>query len=386
QASSIPPITPSHEGGAVMTMLDRFLDWRNRMVMRVNFRQWAARFPVTRPVARRQSAELFDICSGFVKTQTLLACVRCGLLDALADGARSHSDLMEETRLPADGLDRLLAAACALKLVSKRARGLYGLGALGPAIVGDPGILAMIEHNAIFYRDLADPVSLLKATASSTELRRYWAYSGNESANELDESEVRQYSILMAESQRMVAAEILSAYPVNKHNWLLDVGGGQGAFVTAAGHSVPKLKISVFDLPAVVERASALISTSGLGDRFEAFGGDFFTDQLPMGPDLVSLVRVLHDHDDTEAFALLCNIRRSLKQGATLIIAEPMAGLRESAAVGDIYFGFYMLAMGKGRVRTPHEIRDMAMRAGFASTRLIPTNTPVITQIVAASD
>lgn len=368
-----------------MMVLERFLDWRNRKVMSAEFRRWAARFPFTRPVARRQSAELFNICSGFVKTQSLLACVRCGLLEAMAGGARTHAELMAATRLPAENLDRLLAAAQALKLVSMRSGSRYGLGSLGPAVIGNPGILAMIEHNAVFYRDIADPVSLLRGETSGAELQRYWAYSGNEAASQLNEHEVRQYSILMAESQRMVAEEILSAYPLGKHDWLLDVGGGQGAFVTAAGQAIAGLKLSVFDLPAVAERATAQLAAAGLGDRFEAFGGDFFSNALPSGPDLVTLVRVLHDHDDSEAFALLCNIRRSLAPGTTLLVAEPMAGIRDAAAVGDIYFAFYMLAMGKGRVRRPTEIRGMLARAGFARTRFIATNTPVITQMVAAT-
>lgn len=368
-----------------MELLERFLNWRNRMVMSCDFRHWAARFPFTRPIARRQSAALFDICSGFVKTQTLLACVRSGLLDAMAGDARTYADLLAATRLPADGLDRLLAAACALKLVSKRSRGRYGLGSLGPAVVGDAGILAMIEHNAVFYRDIADPVSLLSGAATATELQRYWAYSGNEAALELNESDVSQYSTLMAESQRMVATEILAAYPVSKHDWLLDVGGGQGGFVTAAGNAVAEIRLSVFDLPAVAERATTQVAAAGLGDRFQAFGGNFFTDELPAGPDLVSLVRVLHDHDDAEALGLLRNIRRSVSPGTVLLVAEPMAGVRESSAVGDIYFGFYMLAMGRGRVRTPREVSEMLTRAGFSRTRFISTNTPVITQMIAAT-
>lgn len=385
QTRPVPPGNASPRWGQFTELLDRFLNWRNRRIMSRDFRQWAARFALTRPVARRQSAELFDICSGFVKTQTLLASVRSGLLDAMAEDARTYPELMAATRLPADSLDRLLGAACALKLVSRRSRGRFGLGSLGPAVIGDPGILAMIEHNAVFYRDIADPVKLLSGAVTSTELQHYWAYSGNDAASQLDESDVSQYSILMAESQRMVAAEILAAYPVGKHRWLLDVGGGQGAFVTAVGQAVAEIRLSVFDLPAVAGRATRQVADAGLGERFQAFGGDFFADELPAGPDLVSLVRVLHDHDDAEALALLRNIRRSANAGTVLLVAEPMAGVRASSAVGDVYFGFYMLAMGRGRVRTPREIRGMLARAGFARTRLVATNTPVITQMIAAT-
>ena len=46
------------------------------------------------------------------------------------------------------------------------------------------------------------------------------------------------------------------------------------------------------------QRAQSVFRARGLGDRAEAFGGSFLTDPLPRGADIVSLVRVLHDHDD----------------------------------------------------------------------------------------
>ncbi|MEL6527759.1 MAG: methyltransferase, partial [Chloroflexota bacterium] len=49
----------------------------------------------------------------------------------------------------------------------------------------------------------------------------------------------------------------------------------------------------------------------------------FFEDPIPHGYDLISLVRILHDHDDEPAQALLTNIRKSLAPGARLMIQEP---------------------------------------------------------------
>jgi demethylspheroidene O-methyltransferase len=122
----------------------------------------------------------------------------------------------------------------------------------------------------------------------------------------------------------------------------------------------------------------------GLSARFQAHGGNFFTDSLPQGADLVTLVRVLHDHDDAEAMQLLRNIKRSMPPGQTLLIAEPMAGIAQSRAVGDAYFAFYLLAMGRGRARTPAEIQSMLEAAGFSQVRTIATNQPVITQLICA--
>ena len=123
--------------------------------------------------------------------------------------------------------------------------------------------------------------------------------------------------------------------------------------------------------------------------RFVSWNGDpdethFFTDPLPQTADLFSLVRVLHDHNDDEAMLLLRNIRRAMQPGSTLLIAEPMAEAAGAHAVGDAYFAFYLLAMGRGRARSAHEISAMLNQAGFNRIRQIQTNTPVITQLIEA--
>ncbi len=46
---------------------------------------WAAAFPLTRPIARRRTRALFDLCAGFVYSQILLACVQLQLFDILAE-------------------------------------------------------------------------------------------------------------------------------------------------------------------------------------------------------------------------------------------------------------------------------------------------------------
>jgi demethylspheroidene O-methyltransferase len=68
---------------------------------------------------------------------------------------------------------------------------------------------------------------------------------------------------------------------------------------------------------------------------------------LPQGADIVtSLVRVLFDHDDAHALAILRAVRAALPRGGTLLVAEPMAGVPGAQAMGDAYFGLYLLAMG----------------------------------------
>jgi demethylspheroidene O-methyltransferase len=368
-----------------LSLKERFLAFRNRMVANPRFREWAARFPLTRPMARRRARALFDLNAGFVYSQILAACVRLRLFDALRDGPRSVPWLAAKLSLSTDATTRLMEAAAALDLVAPQSGGRYGLAELGAALVDNPGVAAMVEHHALFYADLADPVALLRNPRGGTRLARYWAYAGNDGAAALDGGAVGEYSALMAASQPMIAAEILGAYDLSRHRRLLDVGGGEGAFLAAAGHRHPALELMLFDLPAVAERARARLDREGLGARATTHGGSFHTDALPRGADVISLVRVVHDHDDEDVRGLLRRVHAALPAGGTLLLAEPMSGTPGAEPIGEAYFGFYLLAMGRGRPRRMEELQAMLKEAGFASSRAMPTRTPMLTSLLVAT-
>lgn len=369
---------------AGLSLFDRWFAVRDRLLASPRFQRWAAGFPLTERVARRRARALFDLCAGFVYSQILAACVRLRLCDILFEGPQTLPALAQRLALPADAAARLLDAAVALRLAARRGTDRYGLGNLGAALVGNPGIAALIEHHALLYADLRDPVALLRGEGGDTELARYWPYAGADRPAALAADGVAAYTALMSASQALVAGEVLDAYPLARHRCLLDVGGGDGTFLAAAAGRAPALRLMLFDLPAVAERARARFAAAGLAHRASAIGGDFYADPLPTGADVVSLVRVLHDHDDAGALAILRAVRRALPGDGMVLVAEPMSGTAGAEPVGDAYFGFYLLAMGRGRARTPQEIRDLLRRTGFTEIRLVATRRPLQTGLITA--
>ena len=214
--------------------LDRALALRDWLVANPRFRRGAAAFPLTRPIARRRARALFDLCAGFVYSQVLLAVVRLRLPEILAEGPQTAAALSPRLGLSPSATARLLAAAEALGLVARRGRDRVGLGPLGAALVGDPGIAAMVEHHAMLYADLRDPVALLRGERAATELGRYWPYADKDALAGLGEAHVAPYTGLMSASQALIAGEVLDAYRLDRHRCLLDVGGGDGTFLAAA--------------------------------------------------------------------------------------------------------------------------------------------------------
>jgi demethylspheroidene O-methyltransferase len=368
--------TPHRPASAARTAAADWRAWRDRLLCNVSFQHWIARVPLLRMVVRRHAASLFDLCAGFIHSQVLYASVRLGLLEALRAGPLPAAELQRRCGLTESDAVLLLSATDALGLTERRGEHTHGLGLLGAALLGNIAVLRMIEHQPLFYADLKDPVGLLQGSAAPGELAQFWGYARSAAPAALAARAVGGYSALMAATQSLVAADLLAAYAFQDHRCLLDVGGGEGAFLCELAPRAPALDLMLFDLPAVAERARARLSAAGLGARVRVHGGDFGSAELPPGADVITLLRVLHDHDDDAALGLLRLVRRALPTAGRVVIAEPMRAVAGALPAADTYLGFYLLAMGQGRLRSSAEIERLLAQAGFTATRRHRTARP----------
>lgn len=359
---------------------DRIRAWRNRMIADPAFRARARRWPVLRRIANRRANDLFALTAGFVNSQVLLACVELDLLPALEGEPSDTAALARHMNLTEDAAGRLLRAAEGLELVTRTGQGRWTLADHGAVLARSPGIVAMIRHHAMVYRDLADPVALLRDPPAETGTSRFWSYVGGTVGAE----DGAAYCELMRLSQQMVIAEVLDAVDLSGRRRLLDMGGGSGAFVAAAGARWPGLDLALFDLPAVAEAARARLAGKAVAQRLTIHGGSFLDDPVPADADCYTLIRVLYDHDDAAALRILTAIRKAMDPGDMLIIGEPMAGAGPAARQVAAYFTFYLLAMRSGRCRTPDDIFALLAKAGFGRMRTRQTAMPVVASVVSA--
>lgn len=343
-----------------------FKRYRNRLLADPKFLNFAQKSPFTRPVARRKSVELFDLLAGFSYSQVLYACVTLKLFEHVGQSTVTLEHLAQKINLPVQKTELLVRAALALELLDGSLDRIM-IGPHGAALLGQPWIMRFVEHHKYFYRDLEDPVAMLQGKRVEGGLAEYWNY-------DKATSDKSAYSALMAASQQAVSVQVLQAYDFSKHKRLLDVGGGTGAFVGAVMSRHPHIEGHVFDLPGIagLEQTQAITRHSG----------DFRRDSLPTGMDIISIVRVIHDHDDDAVLALLKNVRAAAGPETILLIAEPFSGQVATKRVTDAYFSLYFAAMGQGRTRTPQQINALAAQAGFANAKQLNTNMPLITGVM----
>ncbi|NVO06500.1 MAG: methyltransferase domain-containing protein [Rhodoferax sp.] len=348
--------------------------------------RWALSNPLSRWFAVRRTRQLFDLMSGFVYSQVLLSCVRLNLFAIVQKAPATLEELAARTQLPLAALQRLVLSAVSLKLLEPRSGQRYGLGALGAPLAVHEGIRAMVEHNSLLYRDMTEPTDFLR-DAWSGHMAAYWPYAHARTPEQVkaaDAVDVARYSALMAASQTFVLEQVLSAFPFADYRCVLDVGCGKGRFIAELAARQPQLQFQLFDLPQVLGLARQNHASLGVQASIAYHPGSFFHDELPTGADLVTLIRVAHDHPDEGVRTILRKIFQALPVGGTLMLAEPMAHERGSDQSTDAYFHFYLLAMGAGRLRTPSELAQMLRDCGFVHVELVPNSMPIHTRILIA--
>ena len=138
------------------------------------------------------------------------------------------------------------------------------------------------------------------------------------------------------------------------------------------------------DLPQVIQITASKLKNSNFENRLSFNPGSFKTHPLPSNVDLVTMVRIAHDHSDDVVAALLRKIYLALPPKGTLLLAEPMAESSGKGARHDAYFHFYLLAMGEGRLRTPELLSQMMLDAGFSQVRVLSNPMPIHAKILVA--
>ncbi len=335
---------------------------------------------LTRGLVRREGEALFDVVAGFCQSQVLSAIVQLGVLDRLIDGPDTVARLARACAVPPDRMRVLCRAGAAIGVLRLRRDGRFGLTRRGAVLTGVPGLAGMIAHHDVLYRDLANPVAFFRGEVE-TELAAFWPYVFGVSG---DPGVAARYSRLMADSMAPVADDTLAAVDLRGVGTLLDIGGGDGAFLAAACRAHPGLQAVLFDLPTVVPAAERRFAAERLSARLRVCAGSFRTDALPAGADAVSLIRVLYDHSDDTVRDLLRRVHAALPPGGRLIVSEPMAGHAAPQRAGDAYFAIYTLAMRTGRARTSHEIAALLDATGFVRVARPRSRRPFITSVVTA--
>lgn len=180
----------------------------------------------------------------------------------------------------------------------------------------------------------------------------------------------QRFDTAMKKMSEKESEEIVRAYPFQNYSMLVDIGGGEGEFLSSIVQAFPSLQGIVYDLPHVAEKAMNALPEE-LKGRVKTIGGSFF-DEIPKGGDLYMIKRVLHNWNDEECITILTQCAKALNNNGTLLIIEALLSSRNEHDYMKDWDVFGMTLM-KGRERTRVEWDYLFSKSGLSISSIIPT-------------
>lgn len=306
--------------------------------------------------------ELRRLINAHQVSDAICVAAELGVADLLAEGGRTSDDLAGATATNPDALYRLLRALAAVGVLHEEEGRLFALAELGEPLRSDAAdsVAAIaVQVGRPYIREVWSALIESIRTGESG-FRLVHGMSGWEyRAGRPDESMI--FDRYLAANTRLGMRALLDAYDFGRFETIVDVGGGNGAFLAAVRDEHPSLRGIVFDQPHVVAGLD-------LGNGIEIVAGDFF-ESVPDGFDAYVLKWILHDWEDEQALAILSAVHRCR---GTLLVIERLIGPPNEGLEPKLT-DLHMLVGPGGRERTIDEYRGLLTAAGFRLVSVTPS-------------
>jgi 2-polyprenyl-3-methyl-5-hydroxy-6-metoxy-1,4-benzoquinol methylase len=306
---------------------------------------------------------MLDTLFGMLKARCIMAGVRLGIFEALAQESRSTASMAAALRLDESCLDLLLRtlAYCGYLTVDGERFALSPLGRKTMVSGAPRELTGFVQWNYTQW-EFAGHLEALVRTGKGLEFHETLS----------DPESWGHYQKAMLETARFDAPMLARHVPVRDGaTRLLDVGGSHGLMGATLCRKHPPLRSTVLDLPAAIEHARALAHREGIADIVEHRAGDLMRDDFGEGWDVVLLSNILHHFQPAQIVAILTRARRAMAPDATIAIWELERPKRTAPpSEGDGVALFFRLTSTAGAY-SGKEFETWLSQAGFERVKTV---------------
>ena len=329
-------------------------------------------------MSKGPSLDAQRLMSGFRAYQMIVAACRLRLPDLVAEGPRSAEDLAAETGTLPGPLHRMLSGLAVWRVLVEMPDGKFGPTSVSDTFRSDrPGLRNMtIMLSEEGYQAWGDLMYSLRTGKSAFE--HMYGKSHFDRLGE-DPELAAHFNAAMIEFSGRVAGTFAAVYDFTGVRTVVDVGGGNGAVLTAVLQAHAATRGILFDLAQGLAGAAEKLASAGVADRVTLQEGSFF-ETVPSGADIYLLKSIVHDWDDERALAILQNCARAMQPSSRLVILERKLPERIenpddafTTVMGDVHM---MVVLG-GKERTADQYRDLLAQAGMRMTSEIPIESDI---------
>lgn len=306
--------------------------------------------------------EIIEMAMAFQKSRIVLTAFELDIFTVLDEKAMDAGMVASKLKLNKSGTERLLNALTAVKLLAKKEENFSNTSAsLKFLSTNSPDYLAGLAHmNHLWdtWSNLTDVVITGKA-AYVTDI------------NDRGENWLEAFIQAMHNRGTKQAPAQLANIDLQGVNSVLDIGGGSGCYSMEFFNRKPDLKTVVFDLPNVVPISKKIIEKEGFAGRIEHHSGDYTSDELPMGFDMVFLSAIIHSNSYEVNRELVRKCYSALNPNGKIVIQDWIMNDTKTEPVQGAIFAINMLVgTAAGDCFSESEIKEWFSDAGFSNYKL----------------
>ena len=297
-----------------------------------------------------------------VTTRALLAAVRSGVVDTLADGATTPADVATRCGTDPRATEKLLTLLVGLRYATASRDGRYELTKAarrwltGARSVRDGVLMKDLEWRWI--EGLEDfLVSGEPQDVHGTMSGADWGL----------------YQRGMRSNAGVLAQLLVPRIPVpGGATDMLDIGGSHGFFSVGLCRRHPGLRATVLDLPQAVEHARPLLDAEGMGERVQLRAGDALTEDLGREAyDLIFMMSLVHHFDEATNRDLIARCARALRPGGVVVIGDSVRLPAHESDGLNAFFDLYFAMTSRSGLWTFTEMAEWQRAAGLRPRRAI---------------
>jgi precorrin-6B methylase 2 len=307
---------------------------------------------------------ILQLAQNFMECKILHSAAELNLFTILAEKPLTAEEAAEKIAADPHALSMLLDALAAMRLLAKQGKS-YLCERFAAQLLSDgcsSSVLPMVRHMASLWVRWSRLTDIVRGIS---EAKAEFQFSRNQ-------EDLRAFIGAMHVVAAPLAVRIVESLDVKASRALLDVGGGSGSYAIAFLRAVPEMKVTLFDLPEVIEMARERLRVEGLLDRVHFAAGSFYDQEFPAGHDLALISAIIHSNSPEQNQDLYHKVFRSLKSGGRILVRDyVMSPDRTRPADGAIFAINMLVGTSGGGTYTFEEIETGLRKAGFTGIKLI---------------
>jgi len=322
-------------------------------------------------------SELARLASGHVEARMIQAAEQLGLFDCIGDCSLGADQIAANLSTDPKATELLLNGLTALSLLEKT------------------GEHFSLSAAAKTYLVAQSPKSLCGMIRFDASLWNCWegladAVRGGKPARPADmyqETPAETETFIQAMDSLVKArgdAEVLAhAVGWEKVTDLLDIGSGPATYPIHLCRRYPKLRATIFDLPATLTITKRYVREAGLESRIELVSGDYRCDTIPGSYDAIFLSNIIHGEGSEENQKLITKLATNLKRSGRMILKDHILDeTRANPPVGAIFSLLMLLTTASGRCYSFNEVKSWLENGGLHSVRQVDLPPPLNSSLI----